>query len=366
MEQRPLDSRAPVPWLIGARLLNMLVVLAAIPVLIHALGRDGFALWALLLAASAVFSVLEFGMAPTYVRHAALALHERGGAGTRALLGRVLAIVVTVFALAAAPLLWFSAGLTALLQLPATASLSASRLLPAIYLCVLLRAVLQFGAHSFNAARRFRALALSAFAQSSFSNLAAALAAYSTGRLDLSLIAFWTAQLAVVGCGFLLALRSLPTAAATDAAHAVSWRSLVTHGLKVQIDDWTQVVTFQFDKFLIAAMLGLPALTPYEIANRCVQALRSIPSSGLDAFPGLRGDRSRRSWRLLVALSRRDAHGSADESGVSHGADGGGAAVLVRMDGRGWPAGTMGVSGAGDRGCNERAGTAGRVAGAGR
>jgi O-antigen/teichoic acid export membrane protein len=59
---------------------------------------------------------------------------------------------------------------------------------------------------------------------------------------------------------------------------------MLGHGLKIQVGDWAQAVSFQFDKFLIASVTGLGAVAPYEVANRSAMALRSLPSSGLDSF----------------------------------------------------------------------------------
>jgi len=61
-------------------------------------------------------------------------------------------------------------------------------------------------------------------------------------------------------------------------------RELCSHGLKIQVYDWAQVISYQFDKFLIAAFMGLWAVAPYEVGNRSVAALRSIPASGIDSF----------------------------------------------------------------------------------
>ena len=68
-EQR--TAALPVGLLVIARIANMTLGLAVIPVLIHYLGGNGFAAWALLLAISAAFTLLELGMALTYVKQVA-------------------------------------------------------------------------------------------------------------------------------------------------------------------------------------------------------------------------------------------------------------------------------------------------------
>jgi len=62
------------------------------------------------------------------------------------------------------------------------------------------------------------------------------------------------------------------------------FRTLWTHGFKVQVNGWAQLANYQFDKFAIAAITGVPWVAPYEVANRSVIALGSIPSSAMDTF----------------------------------------------------------------------------------
>lgn len=74
-EQR--SAALPVALLVVARIANLMLGLAVIPVLIHYLGGDGFAAWALLLAIGAALALLELGMALTYVKEVApLIQHE--------------------------------------------------------------------------------------------------------------------------------------------------------------------------------------------------------------------------------------------------------------------------------------------------
>ena len=61
-------------------------------------------------------------------------------------------------------------------------------------------------------------------------------------------------------------------------------RILLSHGLRVQVFDWAQVASYQFDKFLLASGPGLAAVASYEVANRCALALRSLPASGTEAL----------------------------------------------------------------------------------
>jgi O-antigen/teichoic acid export membrane protein len=89
-------------------------------------------------------------------------------------------------------------------------------------------------------------------------------------------------------------------------------RELLHYGLANQAEGWAQFVNFQFDKFLIAAWVGLWGVAPYEVANRAVAALRSIPASGADTFlPNamVRADGAREAWDWYLASTRLAAYG---------------------------------------------------------
>jgi len=152
-----------------------------------------------------------------------------------------------------------------------------------VYAGVGLRSLLQFGVHALVAARRFRAVALAMFLQSFCANVSAASVAGITHRLDLALLAYWCAQVAVVSLASLYA-RDLFPRGHWERPRLETLRALLPHGFKIQLGEWAQIVTFQFDKFIIANWLGLVSVAPYEVANRSLLALRSIPSSGLDSF----------------------------------------------------------------------------------
>jgi O-antigen/teichoic acid export membrane protein len=61
-------------------------------------------------------------------------------------------------------------------------------------------------------------------------------------------------------------------------------RELGYYGVTNQVEGWAQFINFQFDKFIVAGLLGLWAVAPYEVANRAVAALRSIPASSAETF----------------------------------------------------------------------------------
>ncbi len=281
-EQR--TTALPVGMLVVARIVNMALGLAVIPVLIHYLGGDGFAAWALLLAISAAFALLELGMSPTYVKQVAPLIQQDDWHQVNVVLNNVLAILVLAFTAGALPLFWLATSIARELHVPDSRLLDAGQMVEFVYVAVGLRALLQLGSLTLNAARRFRALAAASFLQSFVSNAAAAVGAVWTGRLDVTLLAFWIAQLLVLAIIFAISSRLYIRASDRVWPSFDRMRGLCSHGLKIQAHDWAQVINYQFDKFLIAAFMGLWAVAPYEVGNRSVSALRSIPGSGIDSF----------------------------------------------------------------------------------
>lgn len=281
----PSGIATPAAMLVAARIANIALGLAVIPVLLHFLGTQHFAAWALLLAIGAALSLLDLSMPLTYVRAAAPLihggrLHEAAQVSTNSL-----CVVAASFSLAAAPLFAATPWLINFVHLPDGRIFNAEQLVALVFAAVAIRALLQFGALRLNAARRFGALAVSSFSQSVASNAAAALTAFITERLEYTVIAFWSAQLVVLLLTGFVARALLTRPSASFAKPTVAgMRDLLRHALRLQVYDWAQVVSYQFDKFLIAAFVGLPAVATYEVGNRSVLALRSIPSSGIDSF----------------------------------------------------------------------------------
>ena len=270
--------------MVATRLVNMAVGLVSIPVLIRYLGGNTFAAWALLLALSAAFSLLELGMSSIVVRFVALPASNRDWGEGRLLIGRVWVLLILSFGLGLLVTLQAARPLASWLGLPATQLMSPEGTVYAVYGAVMARAFLKSGLLSLFAARRFGAVAAISLLQPLCSNLAAMAAALQFGRLDYALIAFWSAQLAVLGITCVLTRHmSLPAMDRHTLNLARLWE-LALYGVATQMDGWAQFINFQFDKFIVAGLVGLWGVAPYEVANRAVMALRSIPASGAETF----------------------------------------------------------------------------------
>ncbi len=254
------------------------------PILIYKLGGDGFAAWALLLALAAAFSLFELGAAPTYVKFVAPLIQAQDWQRIGRLQVGVLAILLVTFLAGAVVVAVLCQKISASLGLPDAPLLTAAEMILVVFASAAMRGLLQIGTLSLNAARRFGALAAASFIQSFTSNVIAAIAAICTSRLDITLIAYWSAQLAILAVVCLISRLFVLPLVRLGLPSRVDILQLCGHGFKVQVYDWAQVISYQYDKFVIAAMIGLPAVPQYEVGNRSALALRSIPASGVESF----------------------------------------------------------------------------------
>lgn len=267
---------------VAARVLSMAVGLATIPLLIHSLGGRGFAAWAILLSCSVVFSELQLGVHAALIREVAVA--DRAGphavsrlwASALAFLIAIYVSVLPVVAMAAEPLAEW-------LRLPHVGGGHPGSAVIFIYLAVSARSALSTGTQTLFASALFGRAAALSLAQAVLSNTTAALVAWLTRDLAATLVGFWSAQILVVGAGFWIA-RGMGWRPRLRFASLGLVRRLLAYGVKVQLAEWAQIVNFQFDKFVIVRVLGLWPAALYEVSNRSVLALRSIPSSGMNTF----------------------------------------------------------------------------------
>lgn len=296
----------------GTRIVNLAVGLLTIPLLIHYLGGVGFAAWAILLAVAGVLSTLELGMPSAVVKFLAAPIQDgERGEGVR-ILSNVFAFHLLTFGIGLPLVLWQAEAVVRWLRLPDGLWLSARGMVLLVFAAVAARTLLQNGTYILYAARRFNLVAAFSFFQPFVSNCAAILAAWQSGRLDVTLAAFWTAQVAVVGAGFWLARGVFAIRFRPSLVGLAKLREIVSHGIKTQINGWAQVVNFQFDKFIIAGFVGLWAVAPYEVANRGVVALRSVPASGIETFlptAAISQAQGKDAWERYLAVTRMAAYG---------------------------------------------------------
>jgi O-antigen/teichoic acid export membrane protein len=267
---------------VSARVVSMTVGLATIPVLVHSLGGEGFAAWALLLSCSVVFSELHLGVYPALMRAIAAADHS-GEQGVSRLWASALGALATLYLAAFPAVLAGSRPVAEWLRLPMIGVWHPGAAVVFVFAAVFLRSLLTTGALVLFASALFRKTAGLSVAQSVLTNASAAAAAWLTRDLRVTLVVFWSAHLAVEGAGFVWAL-SMGWRPRLRLVSVDVIRKLLAYGMRVQLSEWAQMVNFQFDKFVIARVLGLWPAALYEVSNRSVLALRSIPSSSMDTF----------------------------------------------------------------------------------
>lgn len=301
----------PASLMMGARMASMALGLLATPILIRYLGGTGYATWAILWALGAGFSLLEAGMPTATVRFLALPIENRNWDIVRAELGRIWVILLLCFGAGLVPVLLLSGWIADTLHLPDTEVFSTRQAILFIFAAAALRAFLRTGNDCLCAAGRFSAIAVVSILQPVLSNLAAMWAAWQYGSLDIALIAFWLAQLLVLGAACLLPAHSCLPAFTRAAVEPSRMRELFGFGISSQLNQWTLFINFQFDKFVVAALVGLWAVAPYDVANRAVAALRSVPASGVQSLlPAavVASNTAEETWRWYMNSTRMAAY----------------------------------------------------------
>lgn len=296
----------------ATRVVNILLGVLMIPVLIRYLGGEGFAAWALFLSVGMAFSILDIGMPSSIIKYMAVSLDEKDNAQANQVLTNALVFLFAVYMASLPVVLWLAKPIVSWLRLPNGAHYSAQALFVFVFVSIALRSLLMCGTYTFYSARMFHTIAIISFCQSFLSNCGAIIAAYWWRRLDLSLGVFWGMQLAVVGFVFLRARRVFRWKFRITSVNLTLLRQLTTHGLKVHVSNWTQLVNFQFDKLIIAGFVGLWAVAPYEVANRSVLALRSVLVSGIEAFlpsATINAEEKSRAWGLYQKMTKLTVYG---------------------------------------------------------
>lgn len=274
----------PAALMVGSRLVSIALGLAMIPLMVHALGRGGFGAWTILLSCAAVWGELQIGMPAALRKHLSVALNDADEAETTRTASAVLLCLLGVYGVAAPLSLTVAPGLAVWLRVPETTAFSPGGLLALFLFAASARSVLQVGTLSLEAARRFHAVAALSTLQPLLSNACATATALLTRDLAWTSVAFWLAQIAVVGAAFARSRRELGWRFRPSLVDGRRIRVLIGFGLRAQVHEWAKVANFHLGKFVIVRVLGLAPAALYEVANRSALALKSVPSSGMDTF----------------------------------------------------------------------------------
>ena len=250
----------PAALMVGARLISMAMGIVAIPFLIQYLGSTGFAAWALLLALAAGISLLDLGAPSIIVRYLAAPAAAGNWPQARSTLGAVWILLGLSFGAGLMVTLWAAGPLSVWLRLPDTALFAARDAVCIVFVASMLRAFLGTSTFTLYAARQFAVTARIFVLQPLLANLAAIMTAWGSGRLDLTLLAYWVAQLGVLGVNFVASRERCVPRFDSAARRLPRLREMCAFGLKVRVDQLAQFINFQFDKFIIAGFVGLCAV----------------------------------------------------------------------------------------------------------
>lgn len=272
----------PVGLFMVARVVNLAVGLAMIPLLVHALGGLEFATWAVLLSSSIIFAQLHLGVPTALAFEVAVAPRSETEHVSR-LWSSAAALLLIVHALTLLLLMPTAQPIGEWLRLPNVGRWHPGVVIVAVFVCVAVRSVLLTGGAVLLGYFHFRQAAAFSLAQAFLSNVTATGIAWLTRDLAKTLVAFWTVQLAVAAAGMVFALRT----GARPVGRLVGgslMRRLARIGITLQVAEWAQTINFQFGKFVVVRVLGLWSAALYEVANRSVLALRSVPASSAETM----------------------------------------------------------------------------------
>ncbi len=267
--------------MVACRMGSLAVGLLMIPLLLHYLGGDQFAAWALYVAVGLAFSTFESASSNTLVRFVAPSAQGMSSEGISRVVTNLAAILFVAYAVLVPLVVWGAAPLALLIRLPEGAVVSPAGMIVIIYIAAMLRALLLPGQSVLLAGGNLRWFSLSSFGVSVGGNVAAAVAAGFYQRADAVVMASWSVQLVLFASYSVISRRRYSWRFERRAIEVRIIRKMVTHAFQLQLKEWAYFFNYQFDKFLISALTGLWAVGPYEVANRAVQALRSVPVSSL-------------------------------------------------------------------------------------
>ena len=300
----------------AGRIVVLLMWLVLTPPLVRALGPEAFAIWSLFYALSFWLLALDLGLSQIAMRYVAAARaagrpEEGGEYATLALAGYagIGALWLLITPLVAAPVLSF-------LRVPDVLMPAARWALVAGAAVFLLAGTVQTFLGVLQAHERFdlAAWGLSATALLQGVGITVGLLrGEGLGFMISSVVAGWA--LGAIVCAALLRAGAPGFAWGSPEGARRHWREALAFGGPVQGANLLAVTHQQADKFLLARMVALAAVTPYELGMRIASATASFPQFLMLAIhptaTGMyaRGDREglaqlyRRTTRWVLAVS---------------------------------------------------------------
>ena len=274
----------PALFMIGSRLICIVIGLAGMPILLAGLGIEKFAAWAILLGGSVAFYTLEMGMSDTLIKFIAEAFSRKEHSRSSELLSNAFILLLIIYSIGFLSIVPVAGPIVAWLKIPDTLLLSGKNLLIFVFLMVAVSSMARVGLTPLHALNRFDLVALISLFHSLVSNAAAWSVAWFTGRLDLVILIYWLCHVLVLLAAQYWTGRLVARSLQLSSVNKTTLWSLLSHGFHLQFTEFARFIHFQFDKLIIAGYSGLSEVAHYEIASRASMGLRSICSSGLGPF----------------------------------------------------------------------------------
>lgn len=291
----------------AGRIVVLLMWLLLTPPLVRALGAEAFAVWSIFYAISFWLLALDLGLSQIALRYVAAARAttnpEQGGEyATLSVMGY---IVIGVFWGIISPLVTDAA--IAWLRVPAAVAPDARWAIAAAAAVFMLAGIVQTCLGVLQAYERFdlAAWGLSATALFQGSGVAVGLLrGEGLAFMVTAVVAGWAVGALV--CGAMVRVAAHGFRWASPARAARHWREALAFGGPVQGANVLAVTHQQLDKFLLARMVALAAVTPYELGMRIASATASFPQFLMTAIhPTATTMHTRGDHAGLAALYRR-------------------------------------------------------------
>lgn len=265
-------------WTVGGRFVFLVAWALVAPYMLHALGPERFAIWALFFTLSGYFATFDLGLSQALVRFVA----EFSVAGDRAALNGIVTLGVMLYALlgalAVAGLALFREPLLALVRTPealrgeaGACLLGMAAVLALANLVGVMTAVLN-GRQRMDLTNRITVLG-------TLIQIAGVLVVLPAGGGLGGLVASAALAQAFVAVATWFALRRVAPDVALEPG-AMRWgllRRVAGFSAALQVTNLGTLVQFQLDKLLLAHFITLVWVTPYELGYRLATAAWALP-----------------------------------------------------------------------------------------
>lgn len=290
--------------------LSIFAGLVLTPIVIHAIGKEAFGIWAVIGSITVFLRVLDFGLAPTLVRYSAYyrARGEQAELARLASCGLLLYVALAgLITLAGLVLAWLlpsfvsihGAGLTSSARIAAAVTVLAL----AIELPVGIFSSLLKGAQRFDFVNAGAILSLAVYAV-----LVIAVLRHDASVGMLAAISLAATVVRVLVPAFLVR-RELPELRlSTRLVSLDRLRTLTAFSGFASISQIAAKIVFSSDAIVIGVILGAPAAAFYAVASRLFNVAQGIASTGTDLlFPAVsgfegRGEKERQQLYLVAGL----------------------------------------------------------------